>query len=172
MSTVTSRLDEFAGTVIDGRDALGSRLGELHGRRVALLGEPAAVARVTNRLAASAGRLTVFLDEGVWVLPLRRRSRLDTRLARTAVPATVRRRVTRALARRHLDRGVRDAWTRRQLTPRGEPTRASVVYSTSFYRALRRGDVRLVTWPVAGIVAGGIRTADGLEHHVDVIVRV
>jgi hypothetical protein len=45
------------------------------------------------------------------------------------------------------------------------------VTSNRYYAALRRDDVDLVTWPIAGVVAAGIRTADGLEHHVDVIAR-
>jgi hypothetical protein len=28
-----------------------------------------------------------------------------------------------------------------------------------------------VAWPVAGIVAAGVRTADGIEHHLDVLLR-
>lgn len=168
-TTTVNDVERFAGDVVRGDDEILAERSSFGGRRVALLGDPTSVTRLASRLAHHAGTLTVFQDEGVWVLP--RAAGLVPLLgsATGVAPRSLRHRVTTDLARRHLRQGTRDGWTRRQLTPRREPTPETIVYSDRYHRTLRRDDVRLVTWPIAGFVAGGIRTADGIEHHVDVL---
>ena len=171
--TVPRGLVDFAGTTIVGVDEVRCRLDELAGHRVALVGDPRLVARLVGRLAGRATTVKVFQHDPVWVLP--RLAGPAAELAgrmRTPVPRPIARWIDTALAERNLRHQVTDGWTRRQLTPSTAPTRANLVYSNRYYRALRRSDVQLVTWPIAGVVAAGIRTADGLEHHVDVIVAV
>lgn len=75
--------------------------------------------------------------------------------------------VARAVSRWHLRLAIRDREMRRQLTPLG--TR-SVAVSNRWYRAMRRPNCELITWPVTAVSASGIRTADGLEHLVDMLV--
>ena len=45
-----------------------------------------------------------------------------------------------------------------------------MLISNDYYRALQQDNCKLITWPIATISAAGIRTADGIEHHVDAIV--
>lgn len=162
----------FAGVVLEGRAEALARLDELTGSTVALIGDPRLVVRTVAPLADRAARLEVFQRHGVWVLPrVRAAAPLDP-LLRRVVPHGARVEAIERVAGRHRDLHVRDGWTRRQLTPRHRPAPDTVVHSNGYYRALRRPHVHLVTWPVASIVADGIRTADGLERHVDVIVRV
>lgn len=75
----------------------------------------------------------------------------------------------RRAGRLHRERWIRDPWVRRQLTPRGagpEP----VLRSDDFFAVLGAPNCRLVTWPIAGASATGVRTCDGLEHGVAAII--
>lgn len=157
--------EAFEGSVLSsaspGRDVVD-------GAVVALVGAPADVARTAPGLAAHAQRLKIFQRQGAWVVPAV--AAAVPRVVQDLVPRPIRAAVTVSVARAHLRRQVPDEWMRRQLTPPGDPRRREVVCSDRFYRLLARPDVELVTWPIAGVVPAGIRTADGLEHRVDVIV--
>lgn len=170
-SNPTTDLNAFDGPVLRGRDEVLHELTELSTRRVALLGESTEVTRLVARVAQHAGSLIVFQDEGSWVLPRAAGALPLASALLRPLPEAVRRRVTADLGRLHLHHGVADPWTRRQLTPRCPPNRTNVVYSDGHHRALRRNNVRLVTWPIAGFVPAGVRTADGIEHHIDVIAH-
>jgi hypothetical protein len=60
---------------------------------------------------------------------------------------------------------------RRQLTP-DDQSPAPFARSDSYYPALRRANCELVTWPIATLSEVGVRTVDGIEHHVEVILLV
>lgn len=171
-TSVPTAIESFAGPVLHGRPEVLDALDDLAGRRVALLGDTTEVARLVARVARRAESLSVFQDEGPWVLPRVAGAVPAVGALLGPLPGSLRRRITTDVGRRHLRWGVGDAWTRRQLTPRRAPDGTNVVYSDRYHRALRRSDVRLVTWPIAGFVADGIRTADGIEHHVDVIAQL
>ncbi len=70
---------------------------------------------------------------------------------------------------RHRRRLVPDRWMRRQLTPAPHDHRPPL-RSDAYYAALVGPGCRLVSWPVARITESGVRTCDGLEHRVDVLV--
>ena len=42
--------------------------------------------------------------------------------------------------------------------------------SSDYYPALQRDNCKLISWPIATLSPAGIRTSDGVEHHVDCIV--
>jgi cation diffusion facilitator CzcD-associated flavoprotein CzcO len=176
--------------VIAGRSA--GDLGRLSGRRVALIADGDAAVDLVPRLVRVTGLLKVFLTDPVWVLPAltipgplgipdlvlqlplaERVGRLVAdRVARAAAgdphdPLTA---VAEWLAGVSLRLQVRDAWTRRQLTPDRRWDRPPVRFSNGFYAALGADDCALVTWPITAFCAAGVRTADGIEHHVDAIV--
>ncbi|AHH16008.1 hypothetical protein NONO_c12010 [Nocardia nova SH22a] len=130
----------------------------LRGRRVAVIGSAAAVARVLPAVVAEAERVTVFQHDSVWMLP-----RLPLPVPSALVPA----RLTRFAARANLRLQVRDRWIRRQLTPEDE---TGVRWHTHYYRALQEPHCRLVTWPIATLAPLGVRTVDGVEHRVDCII--
>ncbi|GAD82459.1 NAD(P)/FAD-dependent oxidoreductase [Nocardia asteroides] len=133
---------------------------EFTGLRVAIVGSGAAAARLLPGIAAEAARVTVFQTDAVWILP------------RGPVPtATLRRlpqRLVRSAALLNLRVQVRDSWLRHRLTPDAS---AGVAVHGSYYRTLRLPHCTLVTWPIARLVPAGIRTVDGIEHRVDVIVH-
>lgn len=77
------------------------------------------------------------------------------------------RQALRRVAAANLRAQVGDSWVRRQLTP---DQRAAVRVHGRYYRALRRPDCTLVSWPIARLAPHGIRTVDGVEHRVDCII--
>ena len=128
---------------------------DFRGERVAVLASGREAARIVAHVARAAAAVTVFQTDADPLLP-----RLPIRL-----PV-----LRRPLARAHLRLGVRDAWTRRLLTPDPRFGRRDPVPDGGYYAALRRPNCRLLAWPVYAIVAGGVRSAEGIEHRVDCIV--
>ncbi len=172
MSTASAitppHLDDFAGAVL--HDCLTIDPEALRGKRVALVGDPRRVVRALPRLAGRASTLKVFQTDGVWVLPAYGAVGPALDALAPLMPSTLRWRIVSATATCNLRRGVPDGWTRRHLQPQRHPTKSSTARSDGYFRALRRPDVELVGWPIADIVPSGIRTADGIQHNVDVIV--
>ena len=185
-------LGEFGGAVFhSARWDHGVRLA---GRRVAVIGTGSTGAQLVGALGGVAGRLALFQRTAQWIAPmpnppqprlvnaLHRRfpalNRLNYDLNRSifewaAVALTspgLRRRAVQAMCRRHLRRAVADPALRRALTPAYEPMCKRLVASSSFYPAIQRPDVELVTDAIAAIEPGGVRTEDGTLHGADVIV--
>jgi cation diffusion facilitator CzcD-associated flavoprotein CzcO len=122
---------------------------DFQGQSVGVLLPADLAARVVPTVVETARSVKVFQEEPVWVVP---------------VPLPLRR-----LARLHLRLGVKDPWTRRLLTP-GRFGRHDMVVSSAYYDALQQQNCKLVAWPVYAIVDEGVRTAEGIEHRVDVLV--
>jgi cation diffusion facilitator CzcD-associated flavoprotein CzcO len=166
---------------------------DLRGRRVAVIGTGASAVQIVPQLARETGHLTVFQRTPPWVVP--RRDRGTSVLRRSAfarVPALQRlsralvfrrndlnhlalahRRIGRAVERLvlvHLHRQVADPELRRRLTPGYRFGCKRIVVSDDFYPALTRPDVTLVTDAVTAVTPTGVRTADGTEHPLDVLV--
>lgn len=57
-----------------------------------------------------------------------------------------------------------------ELVPGYAPIARRPVVDNGWYRALTRDDVELVTAPIERITPGGIRTGDGREHELDMII--
>lgn len=128
------------------------RSADLSGLSVGVLMPPAQAVRIVPVVAGTARSVKIFQDSPVWVVPM-------------ALPAA---RVAR-LARMHLRLTVRDPWTRRLLTP-GRFGSREVVVSPSYYRALKQPHCKLIAWPVYAVNEYGVRTAEGIEHRVDVLI--
>ncbi len=45
-----------------------------------------------------------------------------------------------------------------------------MLISSDYYPALQRDNCKLIDWPIATLSPVGIRTSDGIEHHLDCIV--
>src|SRR6185312_13991947 len=78
--------------------------------------------------------------------------------------------VVAGLGRLHLRRSVKDPWLRRQLTPSFTPGCKRMLISSDYYPALQRDNCKLIDWPIATLSPVGLRTSDGIEHHLDCIV--
>ncbi len=156
----------FDGEIVVGEDWRGR---DFRGQRVALVGPCRDVAVALAEVAWTASRVSVFLEDATWVLPhlpgpLDPLVDLGTRLPLVGP------RAGRVAARAHLRLAVRDPWLRRQLTPHprfGDPRAAE---GAAFYEALQAPHCKLFTWPVYAVVPQGLRSVEGVEHHVDCIV--
>jgi cation diffusion facilitator CzcD-associated flavoprotein CzcO len=74
------------------------------------------------------------------------------------------------LGKAHIRSQVSDPWLRRQLTPDFTPGCKRMLISSDYYPALQRDNCKLIDWPIATMSPVGIRTSDGVEHHLDCIV--
>lgn len=183
--------DSFAGALF--HSARWDHDVPVTGRRVAVIGTGSTGAQIVGALGGVADHLTLFQRTPQWIAPmvnpryrkvtrsLHRRfpalSRLgyDTlrvtmeRAAVAMIKPGLRRWAMQAACRVHL-RSVRDPQLRQALTPDYQPMCKRLVFSASFYPAVQRRDVSLVTDKIEGIEPTGLRTADGMLHEVDVIV--
>jgi cation diffusion facilitator CzcD-associated flavoprotein CzcO len=66
-------------------------------------------------------------------------------------------------------RQVADRWTRRQLTPSRFDRRRPLRHDR-YLGAIGSASCDLVTWPIASFTSSGIRTCDGIEHRLDVLI--
>lgn len=163
-------------------------------KRVAVIGTGASAIQIIPELVKRAGFVKVFQRTPGWVLP-----RLDMatpsavqalfakvpavqQLARQALfwgheasatalvwdtPLTS---LVARLGQAHLRAQVKDPWLRRQLTPDFAPGCKRMLVSSDYYPALQRDNCKLIDWPIATLSPVGIRTSDGVEHHLDCIV--
>lgn len=164
------------------------------GKRVAVIGTGASAVQIVPELVKQAEFVKVFQRTPGWVMP-----RLDgatpaaakalfakvpaaQELARQALywgheitatamvwdtPLTG---LVARLGKAHLRRAVKDPWLRRQLTPDFRPGCKRMLISSDYYPALQRDNCKLIDWPIATMSPAGIRTSDGVEHHLDCIV--
>ncbi|WP_099025513.1 flavin-containing monooxygenase [Mycolicibacterium palauense] len=164
------------------------------GKRVAVIGTGASAVQIVPELVKAAAFVKVFQRTPGWVLP-----RLDVTIPEPVQNLFARVPVTQDLARQalfwfheasagalvwksplsglvarlgraHLRGTVADPWLRRQLTPDFTPGCKRMLISSDYYPALQRDNCKLIDWPIATLSPAGIRTSDGVEHHLDAIV--
>lgn len=165
----------------------------VEGRRVAVIGTGSTGAQIVGALGGVASNVTLFQRTAQWIAPmvnpryrsvtraLHRRFPALSRLGYDTLRVTMewaavamtrtgpRRWAMQAMCRAHL-RSVRNPQLRKALTPDYQPMCKRLVFSGTFYSAIQRDDVNLVTQKIERIEAAGVRTADGILHKADVIV--
>jgi cation diffusion facilitator CzcD-associated flavoprotein CzcO len=163
-------------------------------KRVAVIGTGASAVQIVPELVKTAAFVKVFQRTPGWVMP-----RLDVATPRRAqnlfakVPAAQRLArqalywgheasatalvwdtpltgLVARLSKAHLHRQVKDPWLRRQLTPDFTPGCKRMLISSDYYPALQKDNCKLIDWPIATMSPVGIRTSDGIEHHLDAVV--
>ena len=171
---------------------------DLTGLRVAVIGTGASAIQFVPEIAAQAAHLTVFQRTPPWIHP-RPDVEIPARLraAFNAVPLTARAvrdaiyllMEARALgfavnpklmaplermARRHLASQVADPALRARLTPDYTIGCKRILLSSTYYPALQRPNVDLITPDISGGIAEitetGVVTGDGTAHQADVII--
>jgi cation diffusion facilitator CzcD-associated flavoprotein CzcO len=185
-------IDTYRGTKI--HSAAWDHDFDVAGKRVAVIGTGASAVQIVPELVKTAAFVKVFQRTPGWVLPrynvpvhpvartvfakvpasqglLRQALFWGHEASATALvwdtPLTG---LVAKLASLHLRASVSDPWLRRQLTPRFTPGCKRILISSDYYPALQRDNCKLIDWPIATISPAGIRTSDGIEHHVDAIV--
>ncbi|MFI6997595.1 flavin-containing monooxygenase [Nocardia sp. NPDC050175] len=185
-------IDTFAGPAF--HSAEWDHTVDLTGKRVACIGTGASAIQYIPRIQPAAAHLTLFQRSAAWVLP-----KFDTEystahkavfkylpptrlaerfaiwslfevlaLALTDIPAM--KTPVIALADRHRVKQIPDAELRDKLTPDYAAGCKRGLFSNEYFPALAQPNVTVETTAIEAITPTGIRTADGVEHEVDVIV--
>ncbi|WP_067895388.1 flavin-containing monooxygenase [Nocardia vaccinii] len=167
---------------------------DLTGKRIACIGTGASAIQYIPAIQPQAAHLTLFQRSAAWVLP-----KFDTEytgfhhalftwfppsrwaerfaiwlffevmaLALTDIPG-IKGPVVR-IADRHREQQVPDPELRRKLTPDYAAGCKRGLFSNEYFPALSRPNVTVETTAIEAVTPKGIRTADGVEHEVDVIV--
>jgi cation diffusion facilitator CzcD-associated flavoprotein CzcO len=189
-------LGDFAGKLI--RSQAWDHAYDLSGKRVAVIGTGASAVQIIPEVARRAGRLDVYQRRPIWLFAKgdRRISpRTQAVLARVPGAQSVVRFAMSALlewfivgtvvfgkrlplmtripelgCRLYLRSQVRDPELRRKLTPQYGFGCKRPGMSNHYYRAFTRPTTELVTEPIERVTTTGIRTADGVEREIDVLV--
>jgi cation diffusion facilitator CzcD-associated flavoprotein CzcO len=184
-------LSDFGGTVF--HSAEWDHSCDLTGKRVAVIGTGASAVQFVPQIAKTAAHVTVLQRTPHWLIP-----KLDRRLSgperwlfrnvpgvqkayryaiywshESSIVAFMNPRWMKGLeliARRQLERQVKDPDLRRRLTPDYTIGCKRILISSDYYPALQRPNVDLVTSGISEITSDGIRTDDGESHPVDAIV--
>ncbi|MGU3433030.1 flavin-containing monooxygenase [Actinomycetes bacterium M1A6_2h] len=186
-------LDDFVGPVV--HTARWDDTLETEGKRIAVIGMGSTGVQVVSALQPAARALTHFVRSPQWVLwaPMRlpqpkvvatlfeRCPNLHRRvhglmlwssaiLPDVIINDTWRRRSLQRYARFSLRRQITDPTLRTALTPDYQPLCKRQVVSGTYYRAVRAKNAEVVTADIERATATGIRTSDGREYPIDVIV--
>lgn len=162
---------------------------DLAGKRVASIGSGASAVQYVPRVADVASRVVMFQRTPNHIIPkpdgplprpwartMMGPERLGTWLlseqfARGLTPGTLMAKFIDRLARTNLHRAIEDPELRRKLTPTYPIGCKRILFSNEFYPTLAKDHVDVVTDSIERITPTGIRTVDGVEHEVDVIVH-
>lgn len=166
---------------------------DLAGKRIGIIGTGSSAVQAVAPLAEKAAHLTVFQRTAQWVMPtpnpvysafnrfLKRRIPLigwitrkfydwiGEQFGRAALHDGWRRKLIGWACRQNLA-SVKDPVLREKLTPHDEPMCRRMIVSETFYPAMQRPNVALVTEGIERIEADGIRSRDGQLHKLDVLV--
>ncbi len=167
---------------------------DLTGKRVAVIGTGASAIQIVPEVAKIAERLDVYQRTAPWVIPRWDRpytgiEKLGFRLVpglqkayrtgiywgrETFVPAFTRwpwmAEPARRAALANLRRGISDPELRRKVTPHYRIGCKRILISNTYYPALARDNVEVITDPIASVTPTGVVTADGTEREIDALV--
>jgi len=168
---------------------------ELEGKRVGVIGTGSTAVQITSALADVVDNLSLFQRTAQWVLPVPNPDYRPQELADYAEhPDRVRdlhddlgRRMTDLVSgalidadspgMKRIEDGCRanletvvDPQLRERLTPDYRAACKRLVMSPDFYDKVQQPNVSLVTAKIEQVEPGGVRTADGELHELDVLV--
>lgn len=167
---------------------------DLKGKRIGVIGTGASAIQVIPSVAPEAGHLTVFQRTASWVLPKQNRVYSEQeherwakypllqRLQRlslywtmeSALPALMwypkLLKVGEKLHKQALYRDIKDPELRAKLTPNYKVGCKRTLVSDDYFKTFARDDVSLVTDGIECITEKGIKTADGVEHELDILI--
>jgi cation diffusion facilitator CzcD-associated flavoprotein CzcO len=188
-------LDEFQGVQM--HSSRWDHAQDLSGKRVGVIGTGASALQLIPSIAPIVDRLTVFQRTPIWCLPKpdrplngRERWTLDhlpgaqltaRLLSQTFVelnfPLPAHFHGVVPLAKRGeavgmalLHKQVTDPEVRDKLTPRYGLGCKRPGFSNDYFPTFNRANVHLETTPIERITAAGVRTVDGTEHPLDMLV--
>ena len=167
---------------------------DLTGKKVAVVGAGASAIQFVPHLADSTAELLVFQRSANYIMPkpdqpyrslhkaLYHKLPFTQKIERGGIWSIMEQfsrglddeskvgRINKAIAMRHLKKQVKDPALRALLTPDYPIGCKRILFSNNYYPALAKPHVDVVTSPIESIMPNGVRTADGVEHEVDVII--
>ncbi|KAA0018492.1 flavin-containing monooxygenase [Antrihabitans cavernicola] len=188
-------VSSFAGTVM--HTARWDHGVDLAGKRVAIIGTGASAVQVIPSIAPEVEHLVVFQRTPIWCLPkpdaplpspariamkylpgAKSATRLLSQIfveATFPIPAHFAgtlpiARLAEPLGRAFLRQQVADPVVREKLTPRYALGCKRPSASNDYLRTFNRGNVALETTTIDSITPRGVRTVDGVDHDVDVLI--
>jgi cation diffusion facilitator CzcD-associated flavoprotein CzcO len=185
-------LEKFRGTAF--HSARWNHAIDLQDRDIAVVGTGASAIQFVPRIAGGASHVVLFQRTPPWVLPkydsaygsrqiwalrhmplLRRGLRAWHYLSHEMrAPAFIRFPALAAgaerRARSHAKRQVNSDQLRELLTPADRIGCKRVLLSNDYFPCLNRTNVRVVASAITDITPNGVLTADGVEHHADVLI--
>jgi cation diffusion facilitator CzcD-associated flavoprotein CzcO len=168
----------------------------LAGKRVGVIGTGSTATQITAQVIGEVAKLSLFQRTAQWIMPAPNPEYTEEQKAEfRARPELLEQEYQRLnleqginfadavvgvnteayakiehLCHRNLAENVHDPVLRAKLTPNHKVGCKRLIVSEGFYRAIQKPNAELVTEPIARIEAGGVRTADGRLHELDVLV--
>ncbi|HWE71500.1 MAG TPA: NAD(P)/FAD-dependent oxidoreductase [Acidimicrobiales bacterium] len=167
----------------------------LDGARVGIIGTGSTAVQLVSAVVEPARHLSLFQRTAQWIMPQENPpyreeeqaewsrnpgklqhlhqslSELFTNFANGIVDAESPEMAMIAdICRQNLESKVTDPVLRERLRPNYRAACKRLVISPSFYESIQRENAELVTEPIDHLEGGGIRTADGRLHDLDVVV--
>lgn len=167
---------------------------ELAGKRVAVIGTGASAVQFVPEIQRRVSRLTVFQRSAPHIMPKRDHAYqrgihrllgrvpllqsldrlgfwLYTEFAQQALSKWLwLTPVFRLQADKHLRESVADSALRETLRPDYQLGCKRILFSNDYLPAMAAGNVEVVTEQITEVTPQGVRTADGTEHEVDVVI--
>ncbi|MBK7685712.1 MAG: NAD(P)/FAD-dependent oxidoreductase [Rhodocyclaceae bacterium] len=168
---------------------------DLHGKRVAVIGNAASAVQFIPQVAKQVARLSVFQRSPNWIFPKQDRPyaaweqwlsdhvpgvaklyrlRLWLRAELIIFPLM---RGSKWLAKfgtkmttDYISEKIADPELRKKLLPDYPIGAKRILFSDDYYDALARPNVELIATPIAGLTASGVKCVDGSEIEVDVVI--
>jgi len=168
---------------------------DLSGKRVGVIGNAASAVQFIPQIAKTAGEIIVFQRSANWMLPKQDRlyrewekklvSRFPNllKLYRTKIFTLAGalflmmktgnkalRTIYQGLSKKYIKKHIKDPKLIAKLTPTYPLGAKRLLFSDDYYEALSKPHVHLVTEPIDHINTSGIKTTDGEQQDVDVLI--
>lgn len=167
---------------------------DLKHKRVAVVGTGASAVQIVPNIVSEVDQLYLFQRSAPWILPkndfkisgvsktIFKTFPFVQKLRRTGLywffeyaggalfSDNTTRKITRRMAKKHLQKQVRDKALRKQLTPNYEIGCKRRLPSDEFYPALMQKNAQVISDSIQEITSKGIVDATGTLHEVDVII--
>jgi cation diffusion facilitator CzcD-associated flavoprotein CzcO len=186
-------LDSFAGPTF--HSSRWDHSVSLPDKRIGVIGTGSTGVQITAALGGNVKQLKVFQRTAQWVLPFPNpRYKAATKAALRRFPslnalgygfwgrffrsvpgrAPIRpgwqRNMLQASCRWNLRLSVRDPELRQKLTPAHQPMCKRLIMASTYYAAVKKAAVDIVTDPIERVEPRGVVTADGTLHELDLLV--
>jgi len=168
---------------------------DLKDKRVAIVGNAASAIQFIPPVVKQAAQVYVYQRSANYIVPrndfaygesdkrrfrrfpwlqklmrLRWYLRQELLLYGAMLSGSLRQRLLSKMAQAYMEQEIADPVSRAKLTPDYPLGCKRVLVSDDYYQAMASGPVELVTAPITGIDGSGVRSDDGVERPVDVII--